>query len=318
MKKTLPLYFVATFALLLNNSFAQQKNITVDSKEYQQYKQAGTLDNYIISNPISNEKILDLSKVVSGKLGSFTATPKSATQCDCMIPLDGTFTIAPFTSGLSPEYRNDDGSTPLINIPFNFCLYGTQYTSLYINNNGNISFGSPYPTYSPSAFPTTQFIMVAPFWADVDTRNPASGLVYYKVTPTYMIVRWNNVGYFSNMADKINDFQLIITDGTDPIVPSGNVAFCYGDMQWTTGSASGGTNGFGGTPATVGANAGNGTSFIQFGRFDQPGAAYDGPFGANDGVSWLDFQSFYFDACGSGSNIALLQPLILLHLEEHL
>lgn len=304
MKKSLSLWVVITTSLLFGNSFAQQKNITVDSKEYQLHKQAGTLDNYIVSNPVSNEKILDLSKVISGKLGSYTATPKSATQCDCMIPLDGTFSIAPFTSGIAPQYRNDDGSTPLINIPFNFCLYGTQYNSLYINNNGNVSFGAPYSTFSSSSFPTTQFTMVAPFWGDVDTRNAASGIVYYKITPTYMIVRWNNVGYFSNMADKINDFQLIITDGTDPIVPSGNVMFCYGDMQWTTGSASGGTNGFGGTPATVGANAGNGTSFIQFGRFDQPGSAYDGPFGANDGVSWLDFQSFYFDACGSGANIA--------------
>ncbi|MFN7012748.1 MAG: nidogen-like domain-containing protein, partial [Bacteroidia bacterium] len=232
------------------------------------------------------------------------AVPKSATQCDCMIPIDATFNVVPFSGSSAPDYRNDDGSTSLISIPFNFCLYGTQYNSLYINNNGNISFGTPYGTFSSVAFPTTQFTMVAPFWGDVDTRNPASGIVYYKITPTYMIVRWNNVGYFNQMADKLNDFQLIITDGNDPIVPSGNVAFCYGDMQWTTGSASGGSNGFGGTPATVGANAGDGTSFIQFGRFDQPGTAYDGPFGANDGVSWLDFQSFYFDACGSGSNIA--------------
>lgn len=304
MKKSLSLWVVITTSLLFGNTFAQQKNITVDSKEYQLHKQAGTLDNYIVSNPVSNEKILDLSKVISGKLGSYTATPKSATQCDCMIPLDGTFSIAPFTSGIAPQYRNDDGSTPLINIPFNFCLYGTSYNSLYINNNGNISFGSPYTTFSSTPFPTSSFTMVAPFWGDVDTRNPQSGLVYYKITPTYMIVRWNNVGYYNNMADKINDFQLIITNGSDPIVPSGNVMFCYGDMQWTTRSASNGTNGFGGIPATVGANAGNGVDFIQFGRFDQPGTTYDGPFGANDGVSWLDFQSFYFDACGSGSNIA--------------
>lgn len=304
MKKILFRGIFVISIILSNQIYSQKKEVIVDSKEYQQYKKAGTLDNYVISNPATNEKILDLSKVISGKVGKYSAVPKSSTQCDCMIPIDGTFTIVPFTGANPPQYRNDDGSTPLINIPFNFCLYGTQYNSLYINNNGNISFGTPYGTFTSTPFPDTNFIMVAPFWGDVDTRNPASGLVYYKITPTHMIIRWNNVGYYNSYADKLNDFQLIITNGNDPIVPSGNVMFCYGDMQWTTGDASGGFNGFGGTPATVGANAGDGTSFIQFGRFDQAGTTYDGPFGANDGISWLDFQSFYFDACGSGSNIA--------------
>ena len=52
-----------------------------------------------------------------------------------------------------------------------------------------------------------------------------------------------------------NTFQLIISDGTDTIIPANNnIAFCYGDMQWTTGAASSGIGGFGGTAATVGAN----------------------------------------------------------------
>jgi PKD repeat protein len=121
-----------------------------------------------------------------------------------------------------------------------------------------------------------------------------------------MIVRWQSVGYFNTYADKLNDFQLIITDGSDPILPNGNnVNFCYGDMQWTTGDASNGTNGFGGDPATVGVNRGNGIDYIQIGRFDQPGTAYDGPFGNSDQVSWLDNQNFYFNVCnnGQGNNL---------------
>ena len=67
--------------------------------------------------------------------------------------------------------------------------------------------------------------------------------------------------------------QLIITDGNDPIItPGNNVQFCYKDMQWTTGAASQGVNGFGGTPATVGVNRGNGVDYIQIGRYDQAGA----------------------------------------------
>ena len=83
---------------------------------------------------------------------------------------------------------------------------------------------------------------------------------------------------------------MIITDGVDPLIPGGNVSFCYGDMQWTTGDASGGAGGFGGNAATVGANLGDGSNYIQFGRFDSAGYAYDGPYNLNDGVDWKNYQ----------------------------
>jgi gliding motility-associated-like protein len=239
------------------------------------------------------------------------AQTQSSVLCACMVPIDGSFTVVPFTIGdPTDNYRNDDGSSPNITLPFNFCFYGQNINSCYINNNGNVSFGASYGTFTANSFPDPTFIMVAPFWADVDTRAAGSGLVYYKLTSTALIVRWQTVGYYSIYDDKLNDFQLILTDGTDPILPAGNnVSFCYGDMQWTTGDASGGTNGFGGNPATVGVNRGNGTDYIQIGQFDQPGTAYDGPFGAADEVSWLDNQTFYFNVCnnGSGNN---LPPII--------
>ncbi|GAB4145338.1 MAG: hypothetical protein Fur0041_19980 [Bacteroidia bacterium] len=240
-------------------------------------------------------------KVVSGN------TVQSSVLCQCLLPIDNSFQVVPFIGGdPNDQYRNDDGSTQPIQLPFNFCFYGQTMNSLFINNNGNISFIAPYGTFTSNSFPDPTFIMIAPFWGDVDTRNALSGVVYYKVTPTYMVVRWKTVGYFNQYADKTNDFQLIITDGNDPILPAGNnVSFCYGDMQWTTGDASGGTNGFGGNPATVGVNRGNGVDYIQIGRFDQPGNLYDGPFGNPDQVSWLDNQTFYFNVCnnGSGNNL---------------
>src|SRR6185295_14925435 len=70
-----------------------------------------------------------------------------------------------------------------------------------------------------------------------------------------------------------------------------------------TGDASSGVNGFGGTPATVGINQGNGTDYIQVGLYDQAGAAWDGPYGNNDGIDALDNQSYFFNCCFSNSNI---------------
>lgn len=145
--------------------------------------------------------------------------------------------------------------------------------------------------------------MVAPFWADVDTRGV--GQVWYKVTPTAIFINWVNVGYFDSHFNKTNSFQLIITDGNDPVLGVGNnCLFAYQDMQWTTGDVSGGTNGFGGTPATVGANRGNGVDYIQFGQFNQVGNTYDGPFGNSDGIDWLDNRAFLLTTCVTGDNVA--------------
>ena len=230
---------------------------------------------------------------------SLRSEERSAT-CNCFQQIDSTFQIAPFTIGTAPEYRNDDGSTDLIQLPFDYCLYGDTYNSCYINTNGNISFDAPVSTFSSAAFPNN-FVMVAPFWADVDIRGASSGLVYYKITEHYMVVIWDNVGYFDSNTDKKNSFQLIISDGTTPIIPFGNnTAFCYGDMVWTTGDVSDGINGFEGIPATAGANRGNSTNFIQFGRFNQQGGAYQGPFGTNSGIDWLDNRSFFYNTCTDG------------------
>ena len=211
-----------------------------------------------------------------------------------LIPRDGTFSLA-----MAP---NDDQSSGLITLPFTFCLFGDQYTSCYINNNGNISFDGPYGTYSSTGFPVSGFPMVAPFWADVDTRS--CGSVWYKIEPNRLIVIWEETGYFSYQCDKLNTFQAILTDGTDPFIGlNKNVAFSYAIMSWTTGDASGGVGGFGGTPATVGINKGDGFDYALLGRFDHPGIDYDGAAGAADGVDYLDEKDFIFDGCAGEINV---------------
>lgn len=241
--------------------------------------------------------------MAAGFAGLVITSAGQTTNCDCWIAPDATYTLA-----MPP---NDDGSSAVIPLPFQFNLYGTLYNDVYINNNGNVSFDAPNGTFTATGFPTGGVVMVAPFWGDVDTQG--IGQVWYKVTPTAMYVNWVDVGYFSSQVDKTNTFQLIITDGTDPILSTGNnVSFCYQDMQWTTGSASGGTGGFGGSPAVVGANEGNGVDYIQFGAFDQPGAAYDGPFNLNDGVDWLDNKNFVFTTSTTSTNIAPIGSSLFL------
>lgn len=218
-------------------------------------------------------------------------------NCDCWIEPDSSYTLALGAS--------DDGSSAQIILPFNFTLYGDALNTVFINNNGNITFDQSFGTFSSSGFPNANNKMIAPFWADVDTRG--AGQVWYKVTPTAMYVNWVGVGYFSSQSDKRNWFQVIITNGSDPILGEGsNVSFCYQDMQWTTGNASGGSGGFGGTASTVGVNRGNGVDFFQITRSDHAGIDYDGPFGNNDGISWLDYKNFVFSTTISPENLAPL------------
>ena len=233
-----------------------------------------------------------------------TASPRSAPPAarvqamgvdDVLIPRDDDFVLA--------LAANDDGSTTLIPLGFSFNLYGTTYDGVYINNNGNVTFTARLGTFTPFAFPSDTPI-VAPFFADVDTRGAGSGLVYYKIEPGRFTVLWEEVGYYNSRTDKRNTFELVLTDGTDPVAGVGNnVCLSYADMNWTTGAASGGLNGFGGTAAIAGANAGDAASFFTLGRFDQPGNAYDGPGGASDGIDYLDGRDLCFSTSDSATNI---------------
>ena len=274
MKKVTILTLMLGYFLFSINLFAQEPG----SAEYQMMKKSGQIKQPAqVPTPI-------------GPIPTITPESSSRGGSGFWIPLDNSFTLA--------MNQNDDASSSLITLPFTFCLYGDNYTSLYINNNGNVSFGQPYSEYVPTGFPVANFAMVAPFWADIDTRG--CGNVWYKIetNPKRIIIIWQEVGYFYGHCDKLNSFQVILTDGNDPLIGIGNnVGFAYEDMSWTTGDMDG-SGGFGSdAPATVGINKGDGIDYALVGRFDHPGTAYDGAGGNADGVDWLDYKRFAFDAC---------------------
>ncbi len=43
----------------------------------------------------------------------------------------------------------DDNSSAAVNIGFTLNFFGTNYSSLYVNNNGNVTFDAPQSTYTP-------------------------------------------------------------------------------------------------------------------------------------------------------------------------
>ena len=153
--------------------------------------------------------------------------------------------------------------------------FNQTYNNFYINNNGNVSFGNGVSTYTPQPLDTTDIApIIAPYWADVDTRNRGTVALRTDI-PNEAIVTWDKVGYYAEHADKTASFQLVLR-GPNYSVPSdeGTIGFFYKNIQWETGDASEGQNGFGGTEAGVG--FGDGLSAVNPGEYSLPGSQQSG------------------------------------------
>ena len=143
---------------------------------------------------------------------------------------------------------NDDGSSNLLNLPFEINFFGNTYSNFNINNNGNITFNGPDGTYTPDPFPNFGRPRIAPFWADVDTRRGGCGAVYVNAPNSdTLAVTWNNVGYYNQNSNPTNNFQMLLRNQG-----SGNfdIEFRYDRLLWTTGSVSN-------VPAQAGFDAGD-------------------------------------------------------------
>lgn len=159
---------------------------------------------------------------------------------------------------------NDDGYTSLVDLPFTANFFGSDYSGLYVNNNGNVTFNSGQDAFTPfglgSNYDGQGQPIIAPFFADVDTRGSGSGLTSYGngiyAGRNAFGVTWPGVGYYKKQTDKLNTFQLVMVDRSDIAAGAFDFYFNYDQIQWETGDYSGGLDGLGGTSAAVGYNAG--------------------------------------------------------------
>jgi hypothetical protein len=164
-----------------------------------------------------------------------------------------------------PTGRNDDGFSGPINLGYTLSnFFGNNYTQFFVNNNGNITFTSGLSQFTPSGPQGASQPVIAPFFADVDTRGALSGVVHLNQSiANETIVTWDHVGYFGAHDDKLDTFQLVLR-GAGFAIPAGEgqIGFFWNTMQWETGDASGGSDGFGGTPAAVGFGDGQNNGFV--------------------------------------------------------
>jgi hypothetical protein len=196
-----------------------------------------------------------------------------------------------FTDTLEP---NDDDSTGLVPLGLEVNLGGLLTDATYVNNNGNLTFLEPLGQYSPEALDENGYPIIAPFFADVDTRGDAgegANLVTYGTTTfegrDAFCATWTDVGYYSSQVDKLNTFQVLIVDRSDVREGAADIIFNYETITWETGSASGGEDGFGGESAGAGWSAGTGElgTFVELPCSRVNGACLDGAPDALAGTS---------------------------------
>jgi len=211
-----------------------------------------------------------LNRTFLGSMVLAFALISTVATASAQAPLIATFggTLGYGTGGTVPG--NDDGSSASINLtsafPGGVRFFGGPYTSFFVNNNGNITFNRAVGQFTPTAFPVAAQPMIAPYWGDVDTRGggtPARNYVAWHLQPGLLAVTWHNVGYYSTHDDRQMDFQMILRNALDCGSGDFDVEFRYNICGWTTGDASGGSGGLGGTPAQAGFDAGNSVDFVE-------------------------------------------------------
>lgn len=138
---------------------------------------------------------------------------------------------------------NDDGSVGPVSMGFAANINGTSYSSTYVNNNGNITFTGSLSTFTPSAISNGGFgPIIAPFFADVDTRAGGSNPVTYGAATlggfNVFGVNYIRVGVY-NQQSIFNSFQMILTDRSDIAAGDFDIQFNYDTIVWDQGSVSG-------------------------------------------------------------------------------
>ena len=189
---------------------------------------------------------------------------------------------------------NDDASV-LVDVTSVFSggidFFGSNYTSIYINSNGLITFDGPETAYSPVGLSGYTSPAIAPFWTDIDIDQ--GGEIYWDLDPSAgtVTVTWLDVRAYSG-SSTTNSFQLVLSDqgGGDF-----DVEFIYEDIVWADGGSGAATAGLtdGGSNDFEVSGSGTSSSVLNWDTTD-----FDGAGGNDAGVYSVSVANGYTKLSG--------------------
>ncbi len=237
-----------------------------------------TIDfDWVVVDPYTlNTQLTAQNAVIVGLADDVNRYPNEITESNNGNAIDFPVVATATRAGFNSNYLsgNDDGSTGVVPLGFTAKFYGQNYTSVYINNNGNLTFDSSMPVYTPISLQSVGHVIIAPFFADVDTRT--GNVVTYgtgSVGGQYTFgANWPDVGCFGQITSVLNRFQVLLISRTDIAPGDFDIEFNYDKIQWEAGTASGGNSACqGGVSARAGYS--NGVNV-----FELTGSGIDGAF----------------------------------------
>lgn len=196
----------------------------------------------------------------------------------CLLTMTSVATVLPASANALRElenqsslthYATDDDSTDPVSLGFSFNFFGTDYSQLFLNNNGNATFAFPSGLGNPASvaggLAEQGGPVLAPFFADVDTTYLGS-LIYGSGTIggfNAFTATWTDVAAFGNESDRslLNTFQLFLVDRSDTGAGNFDFEFNYAKINWDQGANSTGIGalaGFSDAAATTYLLAGSG------------------------------------------------------------
>jgi hypothetical protein len=171
----------------------------------------------------------------------------AAISLDQLFPYGLQFGDSPLLPGREDAYSME----VKLSVPLKY--FGREHLSIFVNENGLVSFVTEISTFYSVQFPM-EYPIIAPFYADIDTRGV--GQVYWRASREdedltraanlvqqyywqefspreVVVVTWDQVGYYEEQTDKTNMVQLILaSDGQKSFA-----VFLYpeGGIKWVRG-----------------------------------------------------------------------------------
>jgi hypothetical protein len=165
---------------------------------------------------------LDLTfDVIDAPPTMFGPTPQSAGYWGAT---DDDLSMCPDITGTGTDLGLSDDDMVSVSLGFDFPFFGESWSSVWVNSNGQMSFGTEGVWDLGGSIPSDYYDqgIIAVYWDDLDPWS--GGGVYQQTIGDTLVVQWN-VPPFGSMTTELYDIVAVL-DGSN-----GMIHLCYVDTE---------------------------------------------------------------------------------------